>query len=167
MDHRLAGLEHDARQPRPATEADVQADTKICERMEGAAKAVQAMLGDSFSANRSQAGPNTTATIFGVKAEPLAFPCRDDAVVENGATAPKSCFSPLGMRSTTAAGGLLPAGKVSTTTRITFYQPHLRFCQTEETSSEGTSTQYALYCSSSFWWNQLPVPSWQRVIQTK
>ena len=37
---RLASLEHDARQPRPAMEADVQADTKTRERTEGAAKAV-------------------------------------------------------------------------------------------------------------------------------
>ena len=167
MDQRLAGLGHNARQPRPATEADVQADTKTCERMEGAAKAVQAMHGDSFSANRSQAGPKTTSTSFGVKAEPLALLCRDDVVVENGATAPKSCLSPLAMRSTPAAGGLLPAGKVSTTTRIAFYQPRLWFCQTEEMDSERTSTLYALYNNSSFSWNQLPVPSWRGVIQTK
>ena len=44
-------LEHDARQPRLAMEADGPADTKTRERTEGAATAVQAMHGDSFSAS--------------------------------------------------------------------------------------------------------------------
>ena len=88
-------------------------------------------------------------------------------MVENGAAATKSCLSSLEMRSPTAAGGLLPAGKASTTTRITFYQPRLRFCSTEETNAERTSTQCPLYYNSTFWLNQLPAPSWRRVIQTK
>ena len=33
------------------------------------------------------------------------------------------------------AAELLPAGKAFTTTRIVYYQPRLRFCSTEETSS--------------------------------
>ena len=94
-------------------------------------------------------------------------PSRDDVLVGNGAAALKSCLSPLEMRSLTAAGGLLPADKASTTTRITLYQPCLRFCPTKETISERMSTQYALYYNSSFCWNQLPAPSWRRVIQTK
>ena len=48
---REVSLEQDARQPRPAMEVDVQADKKAHERTEGAAKAVQAMHGDSSSAN--------------------------------------------------------------------------------------------------------------------
>ena len=123
------------------------------------------MHGDSFSANRVDPDP-MCSTIFGVKAEPPALPCRDDVLVDNGAAAPKSRLSPLEMCSQTAASGLLPAGKISTTTRNTFRQPHLRFCPTEETNSESSSTQYALY-HSSFWWNQLPAPTWRRVIQTK
>ena len=51
-DKRLASLEQDARQPRLAMEVDVPADKKTRERTEGAAKAVQAMHGDSYSANR-------------------------------------------------------------------------------------------------------------------
>ena len=47
-DQRLANLEQDARQPRPAKEVDVQANTKTRERTEGAAKAVQTMHGDRF-----------------------------------------------------------------------------------------------------------------------
>ena len=55
IDQRLARLEHDARQPRLATEADGPADTKT-ERTESAAKAVQAKYGDSGSAQRVQDG---------------------------------------------------------------------------------------------------------------
>ena len=148
---RLASLEHDARRPRSAMEADVPADEKTRERTEGAAKAVQAKHGDSCTAKRVQDGP-TTSTCFDVKAEPPALPCRNNVLVENGAAAPKSCLSPLEMRSTTAAGGLLPTGQASTITKTTFDEPTLRFCSTEETNSERTSTQYALY-HSSFWWN--------------
>ena len=73
MDQRLACVEQDARQPRLAIEIDEPADEKTRERTEGAAKAVQVMYGDSFSANRVQAGPKTTSTSFGVKAEPPPF----------------------------------------------------------------------------------------------
>ena len=47
--------------------ADGQADKKTRERTEGAAKAVQAMHGDSFSASRVDPGPKTNSTCFGVK----------------------------------------------------------------------------------------------------
>ena len=50
MDQHVVSLEQDARQPRLATEADGQADTKTRERTEGAATAIQAMRGDTFSA---------------------------------------------------------------------------------------------------------------------
>ena len=50
IDQRLTRLEHGARQPRLAMEADGHANTKTQERTEGAATAVQAMRGDSFSA---------------------------------------------------------------------------------------------------------------------
>ena len=167
MDQRLAGLEHDARQSRPAMEADGPADTKTRERTEGAATAIQAMHGDSFSADRVQTGPKTTSTNFGAKAEPPALPCTDDAVVENGATAPKSCLSPLEMCSPTVAGGLLPTGETSTATRTTFDYSTLWFCQTKETHSESTSTPPTWY-DSSFRRNKLFAgPSCRRVIKTK
>ena len=139
IDQRLASLEWDARQPRLAMEANVPEDEKTRERTESAATAVQAMHGDICTAKRVQAGP-TASTSFGVKAEPPAFPCRDN-LVENGAAAPKLCLSPLEIRTSTAAGGLLLAGEASTTTRITFYQPRLRFCRTEEANYERPSTQ--------------------------
>ena len=47
MDQHVTSLEHGARQPRLAMEADGPANTKTRERMEGAAISVQAMHGDS------------------------------------------------------------------------------------------------------------------------
>ena len=96
------------------------------------AEADQAKNGDSFSVKRVQAGP-TSSTIFGMKAEPPALSCRDDVLIDKGAAALKPCLSPVEMRTLTAAGGSLPAGKVSTATRITFYQsPIIWFCPTEK-----------------------------------
>ena len=147
---RLAGLEQVTRQPRLAMEADVPSDIKTRERTESAAVAVQAKHGDSCSAKRVRAGP-TSSTSFGNDFTGLpVVPCsRDDALVGNGAAVPKSCLSLLNIRTPTAAGGLLSAYTVSTTTRTTFYQPPLRFCSTEGTNLR-TSNQYATNYSS-FW----------------
>ena len=163
---RLADLEQDARQPRLAMETDMPLDTKTRERTEGAATAVQAKHGDSCSAKSVQAGP-TCLTSFGVKAEPPALPYRDDVLVENGAAVPKSCLPPLEVRTPTAADGLLPTDKTSTATRTTFHPLPLWFCLAEEINSR-TSTQYASYYSSCFWWiiNQ-QAPFCPRVIETK
>ena len=111
--------------------ADVPADEKTRERTEGDPKAVQSMHGDSSSAKRVQDSPKNS-NIFGVKAEPPAFPCRDDVLVNNGAAAPKSCLSPLEMRTQTAAGGLRSTDKTPTATRTTFHQLPLWFYSTEE-----------------------------------
>ena len=92
MDEHVTRLEHGARQPRLAMEANGQASTKTRERTEGAAIAVQAMRGDGFSARRVEPGPTTNSTSFGVKAGPPALPCWDDSVVESGATAFESCL---------------------------------------------------------------------------
>ena len=93
-------------------EADGHANTKTQKRTEGAATAVQVMRGDSFSARWVEPGSNTKSTSFGVKAELLAPPCRDDVVVESGDAALKSYLPPLEMHSSTVAGGLVPTGKV-------------------------------------------------------
>ena len=113
IDQRLASLKQDVQQPRLAMETDIKADKKTHKRTEGAATAVQTKHGDSCSAKRVQVGPKRS-TSFDVKAEHLALPCRDDVLVENGAAAPKSCLSPLEMRTPTTAGGLPPLGKTST-----------------------------------------------------
>ena len=168
MDQRLASLEHDARQPRLAMEVDRQADTKTCERTEGAATAVQAVHGDSCSANRVDPNPMCSTGFGDDCTRPPALPCsREDALVDNGAAAPKSCLSPLEMCSSTAAGGLFPAVETSTTTRVTFDYSTLWFSQTEETYSERTSTPSAWYDSSFQRNKMLAASSCRRVIETK
>ena len=123
------------------------------------------MHGDSFSASRVYPGPKANSTSFGVKAEPHALPCRDDVVVENGATAPKSCLSPLKMRTISAADGLLSTGKTSTATKTTFNQPLLRLYSTDKTNL-WTSIPPAWY-DSSFRRNKLlAAPSCRSVIGT-
>ena len=132
---RLAVLEHDARQPRLAMEVDLQADTKTHERTEGAATAVQAMHANSCSANRVDPHPICSTSFGDDCTGPPALPCsREDALVDNSAAAPRSCLSPLEMRSPIAASGLLPAGETSTATKTTFDHPTLWFCLTEETN---------------------------------
>ena len=71
---RVASLEHDARQRRLAIEADVPADDKTRERTEGAAKAVQAMHGDSFSANRVDPDSESHTSFGGDSTGPPALP---------------------------------------------------------------------------------------------
>ena len=136
---RLTCLEHSARQPRLAVEADGQPNTKTRKRTEGAATAVQAMRADGFSARRVEPGPNTNSTSFGVKAEPPTFPCRDDVVVESGNAASESCLPSLEMHSSTAAGGLVPTGEASTASETTSNEPLLRFYETEEMNPEADS----------------------------
>ena len=126
-----ASLEHDARQPRLAMKADGPTDTKTRERPEGAATPVQATHGDTWTAQKVQDGPKTSAS-FGVKAETPDLPCREDVLVENSAASPQSCLPSSEMCSPIAAGGLLPTGEASTATRTTFNQPPLRFYSTEK-----------------------------------
>ena len=107
-------------------DADVPANKKPRERTEGATTAVQATHGDSFSANQVDPDPKPSTSFGDDFAGPPALPhSKDDALVGNGAAAPKSCISPLEMRATIAAGGLLPAGTISTPTRTTFDQTYL------------------------------------------
>ena len=136
-----ACLEHEARQPRLAMEADGPANTKTQERTKGAATAVQVMRGDGCTAEQKvQDGPKTSID-FGVEAEPPDLPCREDVLVEGVATAPESCLPSLEMRSPTAAGGLLPTGDASTATRTTSNEPLLRFYATEEMIPEEDSNK--------------------------
>ena len=151
-------------------EVEGPADTKTRERTEGAGTAVQAMLGDGFSARRVESGPNTNSISFGVKAEPPALPCKDDVVVECGDAASESCLPSLEMRSPTAAGGLVPTGEASTAKEINFNQPAssvlLDRGDGSEPNCEKTSTPYVSFDSSSFW--RLPAaPYCRRVVDTK
>ena len=103
---------------------------------------------------------------FRREAESPALPCWDDVLVENGAAAPKSCLSPLEMRSPTATDGLLLADMASTAMRTTFHQLSLCFCLTGETSSR-TLILYVSYFSIFGWVNNQQAASWPRVIETK
>ena len=165
MGQRVTRLEPGARQPRLAMEADGPANTKTRERTEGAATAGQAMHGDSCTAQWVQDGPTTNSTSFGVMAEPPDLPCRGDVLVEDGDASPKSCLPSLEMRSTTAAGGLLPTGEIFTATKATFNEPPLQFYSTEEANCKETSTPYVSYDSS--FWDLLAAASCRRVIETK
>ena len=164
LQQQLARQEQNARQPRLATEADGLANTKTRERTEGAATAIQVMNGDSFSTSRVDPDPKINSTSFCMMAKPPDLPCRDDVLVENGAASPMSCLLSLEMRTTTAAGGLLPTGKISKATKTTFNQSPLRL-STEETNCKKTLTPYVSYDSS--FWNLLAAPSCRKVIQAK
>ena len=169
MDQRLTCLliEHDARQPRLAMEANGQEDTKTRERTEGATTAVQAMHGDSCSANRVDPDPLCSTSFGDHCTGPPALPCpREDALVDNGAATPKSCLPPLEMRTTTAAGGLLPTGETCTETKIIFNQPPLRLYSTEETNL-WTLILSVSYESSFFWKNNLSAAPSSRQNQCK
>ena len=161
----VTSLEQDAQQPCLAIEADRPANIKTRKRTEGAATAVQAMHRDSCPATRVEPGPKTNSTNFGIMAEPLDFPCREDVFVENGDASPKSCVPSLEMCSPSAASGLLhTAGEISTATKTTFNQSPL-WLSTKETNCKKTSTPYVSYDSS--FWNLLVAPSCRRVINTK
>ena len=172
LEQLLISQEQDARQPRLAMDADGPANTKTRERTEGATTAVQAMRGDSCTAEQKVRDGSKTSFTFGVEAEPPDLRCREDVLVEDGAMAPKSCLPSLEMRTTTAAGGLVPTGKTSTATETNFNQPPLRFCSTEETNLKAnckkTSSPYVSYDSSPFQdSNLLAAPYCRRVVETK
>ena len=123
---------------------------------------------DSVSACRVDHGLMTNSTSFSIMAEPPALPCRHDVVVESGDAAPKSCLPFLEMRTTVAAGGLVPTGKTSTATESTFHESLLQFYSTEEVNCKKTSTPYASYDSSVFQKSNLPAALYcRRVVETK
>ena len=74
-------------------EGDVTSDTEPRKRAEGAV-ADQAKHGDSCFAKRVYAG-STSSNSFGIKAEFLALPRRDDFLVDKGAEAPKPHLPPV------------------------------------------------------------------------
>ena len=109
----------------------------------------------------------------GVKAEPPALPCRDNAVVECGAAASESCLPSLEGRPSTAAGGLVPTGEASKATETNPNEPPLRFYSTEETDLEAKNSWTSIYSasfdsSSVFQERNLSVtPYCRRVVDTK
>ena len=148
----LAGLQHKARQPRVATEADVKPDTKTRKRTEN--PAVDRVLNRDNSSARVNDGP-TSLTRFGMIAEPLALPIfGDDALVDKGAEAPKPCLSLVETRTPPAADGLLPTGTASTAMRGPFPRRLFPGGKTNKRTSR-----------SNF--NQLPTPFWRNVLEPK
>ena len=150
-------------------EADGPANTKTRERTEGAATAVQVMYGDSCTiVQKVQDGPKASIS-FDVKAKPSNLPCREDVLIENGAAAPKSCLPSLEMRSSTAAGHVVPTCKTSKAAETTVNEPRFQFYSTEEENSKKknlwTSSPSARYDSS--FWKLLATPSGLRVFETK
>ena len=135
LEQHLASQKHDARQPRLAMEADRPANTKTRERTGGTTNVVQAMFGDSCTAQKGQDGAKTSIS-FSVKAEPPDLPYREDVLVDDSAAAPKSWLPSLEMLATTVAHGLVLTGKTSTETETIFNEPLIRFYATEETSSK-------------------------------
>ena len=104
--------------------------------------------------------------------EPPEPPCSgENTLVDNRAAAPKSCLPCLKMRTTTAAGGLLPTGETSTASKITFNKQTLRFYSTEEMNPKETNlwTSVPSACSDiNFWRNKLlAAPSCRRVMEIK
>ena len=146
---RLAGLEHGARQPRLATEADLEADKMNRKRTEGAAAADRAKhIWDTYFARRVDDDP-TSLTIFDKIAELPMAPekCIGDALVNKGA---KPHLPPVEVRMlSSATGGLLPAGTASIAIRTILRPPSLRnFCPTEEMDFR-TTTSIQLYATYS------------------
>ena len=82
--------EHDARQPRLTVEADVQPDTKTCKSTEDAA-ADRVMSEDSPFA-LVDPDPMCLTSFGDDSTETPSLPCRDDAVFDKGAAAPKPCL---------------------------------------------------------------------------
>ena len=154
---RSASVEQDARQPRLAMEADVITDTKTRKRTEGAAAAERVISGDNSSAQVDTVPIRLTS--FGDDSTgPPAFPCsRDDALRDKGAAAPKPCLSPAKMRTRTAADGLLPAGTAPTAMKAILSRPRPSWTLGGKAKESTSRTNN----------NQLGLPYWRKVIQTK
>ena len=60
-------------------------------------------------------------------------------MVESSNAASESCLPFMEMRSSTAAGGLVPTGEASKASGTTSNEPLLRFYETEEVNPEGDS----------------------------
>ena len=127
----------------------------------------QCKHGDSCSTDRVDPDPMCSTSFGDDYTEPPAPPCTgENALIDNGAAAPKSCLPSLEMHSPTAAGSLLPTGETSIATRTTFNQPPLQLYSTEERNS--TSTPYVSYDRNFFHKSKLPAAaSCRRVIEIK
>ena len=150
----LAGLEHKAQQPRLIMEADVTPDTKTRTLDAAADRAKQV---DKSSSAQVDHDPMCLTSFGDDSAKPPALLCKDDALVNKGAEAPKPCLSPVKMRKLTAAGGLMPAGTSSIAMRTIFARPFFSWSLGEETEKSISRTNF----------NQLTPCCWRKVTQNK
>ena len=155
---RFAGLEHEARQQRLITDADVESDTKTRKRTEDASAENRVMNGDISSTRRVKDSPTTLAS-FGMIVEPPASKkCIKDVMANEGAEKPRLHLPPVKVRIVSAAaGGLLPADKASTAMRTTFSRPFPSWTLGEETKKKNSRTNL----------NQLAPSCWREVSKTK
>ena len=122
-------------------EADVKPDTKTHKRTKDAA-ADRARYLDESSYARVHPDPMYLASFDDDSTEPPVLPCRDDALVDEGAEASKQCLLPVKMRTLTANGGLLPTGIASTTMMTTFLWPLLSWNLGHETDKSTSRTSF-------------------------
>ena len=150
---RQVGQQHEAQQSRLAMLLGVKTEKKTRKRTGGAAAADRVEYGCSSSA-RDDDGP-TSSTSFGKIAKPPALPiiCRDDALVDEGAEAPKPFISPGEMRTTTTTGGLLPAGTALTAMRTIFPAPPPSWILGEEINKKPSRKKFS----------QLAPPCWRKI----
>ena len=140
---RCAGLQQlQAQQPRLAVKADVLEDKKT--RKSRGDFAPDGRLED-ISSGRVYDSMRLTSFDDQEYIEPPALPCRDNALINQGHEVPKPCLSPVEMRKSTPAGGLLHAGSASTNkAQGTNFPPQFlpwSFRETNEEKNTGTTRQ--------------------------
>ena len=140
---RRAGLKQlPAQQPRLAVKADVLEDKKTRESREDFAP--DGRSGD-ISSDRIYYSMRLTSFDDQEYIEPPTLPCRDDAPINQAHEVPKPCLSPVELRKSTPAGGLLHAGSASTNkAQGTNFPPQLlpwSFRETNEENNTGTTRQ--------------------------
>ena len=157
---RRAGLQQlQAQQPRLAVKTDVLDDKETSESREDFAP--DGRLGD-ISSDRVHDPMRLTSFGDQEYIKPPALPCRDDALVNQGHEVPIPCLSPVEMRKSTPAGGLLHADSASTNkAQGTKFPPQLlpwSFGETSEENNIGTTRQ--TFAKSNRSWHP-------KVIETK
>ena len=142
---RLTDLQHRAQQPHLTVEADVKSNMKARKRTEGAV-ADRAKHGDSSYA-RAVDGP-TSLTSFGIITELLSpGKCIGDALVNNGAETSKPHLPPAELcMLSSAAGGLTPAGTVSTAIRANVTRPLPSWTPSDKNQEENQPDKRQLAC---------------------
>ena len=122
--------------------ADVKTEMKTRKRKEGAA--VDGVKhGDTVSARVDHNPMRQTSCDNEHCTEPSALTiCRDNALVDEGAEAPKPRLSPREMFTSTSVGRFLLAGTASTTMRTILFPPPLSWSLGEKTKNKGDRTQF-------------------------